>query len=58
MSPKSWIWAGLLIFSTIGGYIPTLFGASLLSGWSIVGNTVGGLVGIWIGYKLGNNFSV
>ena len=38
-----------LIFSTIGAYVPVLFGDSLLDEWSIVGGLVGGLFGIWLG---------
>jgi len=38
-----------LVFSTIGAYVPVLFGDSLLDGWSIVGGLVGGFFGIWLG---------
>ncbi len=38
----------------IGGYIPTLLGAGGFSGWSILGAFIGGIVGIWIGAKLGD----
>jgi len=31
---------------TIGGYIPILFGAGGLSLWSIIGSTIGGIIGI------------
>ena len=41
------------VCGTIGGYIPVLLGASGLSGWSLLGGFVGGLVGIWAGFKLG-----
>ena len=53
---KLLIWIGLFIGSTIGSYIPTLWHASLFSGWSIVGSTIGGLLGIWGGYKLGSEY--
>ena len=43
---------GVIIGSTIGGYVPTLFGASLFSMASVIGNTIGGLVGIYVGYKI------
>lgn len=36
----------------IGSYVPILFGADSLGGWTILGSLVGGLAGIWIGYKL------
>jgi hypothetical protein len=53
MTTKTTIWIGILIGSTIGGWVPTIFGASWLSLWSVVGNGVGGLLGIWAGYKIG-----
>jgi hypothetical protein len=37
---------------TAGGYLPVLLGASGFGGWSILGAFVGGLVGIWVGYKI------
>lgn len=36
----------------IGGWLPTLFGASYFSVSSILGGAVGGLLGIWLVYKL------
>jgi hypothetical protein len=53
MSPKKLIWIGLIVGSTAGGYVPTLFGVGLFSLWSVVGSTVGGVAGIVAGYKLG-----
>lgn len=46
--------AVLLIFATIGGlvgsYLPALLGdADMLSGWSVLLGTIGGLAGIWLG---------
>jgi len=38
-----------LVFSTVGAYIPVLFGDSLLDGWSILGGLIGGLFGVWLG---------
>jgi len=54
MNPKSLIWIGVFIGSTLGGWIPTLFmGTSGLFSFSaVIGSTVGGVVGIWAGYKL------
>jgi len=43
---------GLIVGSTIGGYIPILLGASFLSYWSLFGNAAGGLLGIYAAYKL------
>ena len=52
MSEKSIVMIGFVIGSAIGGYVPILFGASFLSYSSIVGNAVGGLLGVYIGYKI------
>ena len=52
MSAKTIVMIGMTVGSFIGGYIPVLFGASLLSGWSLVGNAIGGIIGIYIAYKL------
>lgn len=41
--------------SVIGGYIPGIFGAAGLNGWSILGAFVGGIIGIWIGIKINTN---
>jgi hypothetical protein len=49
MSRRAYIWTGALIGSTVGGMIPLLWGDGMLSGWSILFNGLGGLVGIWIG---------
>ncbi len=40
------------IGSIIGGYLPTLFGASDFSGWSILWGIIGGIAGVWLGFKL------
>ncbi len=54
MSAKFLVFWGMIIGSTIGGYIPTLFGAGLLSYASVLFSGVGGILGVWIGYKLSN----
>ncbi len=54
MNSKKLIWFCVAIGSTIGAYIPNLWGDSVLSGWSILLTAVGGLLGVWVGYKLSN----
>lgn len=50
---KSIIFISIAIFSTVGAYIPVLFGdTDMLSGWSILCGTIGGFFGIWVGAKL------
>ena len=52
MSRKTLVMLGMVIGSIAGGYIPVLFGAGLLSFISVIGNGIGGILGIWISYKL------
>jgi hypothetical protein len=40
------------VTTTIGGYVPVLFGADMLGGWSILGTLIGGIVGIYVFYKV------
>lgn len=47
----------MTIGSVVGGYIPVLWGGGLLSFTSVIGNAIGGLLGIWVTFKLTNGFS-
>ena len=51
---KKIIMIGMFFGSTIGGYIPTLFGIDAFSVISILGGFVGGLLGIWLTFRLLN----
>ena len=42
------IWIFITIGGFIGGYLPTLFGADAISWATIIGSTVGSIVGIWL----------
>ena len=48
------IWLGMLIGSTIGGFVPELWHASAFSYASVLFSGIGALAGLWIGVKLGN----
>jgi uncharacterized membrane protein YeaQ/YmgE (transglycosylase-associated protein family) len=52
MDTRHLIWIGVLVGSFVGGWIPTLWGAPAFSMSGIVGSTIGGLVGIYLGYKI------
>ena len=52
MSPKSLIWIGVFVGSTVGGALPMLWGDSYFSMSSVILSTVGGLAGVWGGFKL------
>jgi hypothetical protein len=53
---KMIIYGSVLIFSTIGGYIPSLWGAGFFSVWGILGGIVGTAAGIWIALKINQNY--
>ncbi len=54
MNAKSLIWVFMGIGSTIGAYIPELWGAGMFSFSSVILTAVGGILGIYVGYKLSN----
>lgn len=41
----------MIIGSTVGGYLPTIFGAGVFSLASIICGGVGGIFGIWLSAK-------
>jgi uncharacterized membrane protein YeaQ/YmgE (transglycosylase-associated protein family) len=52
MNPRPLIYIGLTIGSTIGSFIPTIWGAGYFSISSIVFSMFGAMIGMWLGYKL------
>lgn len=52
MSSKVLIYLGMIIGSIIGGYIPVLFGAGLISYTSILFSGIGAIIGVWIANKI------
>lgn len=56
METKHYIYIGIFVGSSAFGYLGSLIDHGNFFGfWSIFLSTVGGLLGIWIGYKLGNS---
>ena len=53
---QKFIWGGLFIGSSLGGYIPSLWGAGIFSVSGVLLSAVGGILGIWLGYRIGKNF--
>jgi hypothetical protein len=51
MSRKKLIMLGMVAGSIVGGYLPALFGFDGMM-VSLLGGSIGGIIGIWIGYKL------
>jgi len=57
MSRKTLVWIGLGVGSTVGSIIPMFWGADgLISMSSVFLSAVGGVVGIWAGWKASNYF--
>jgi len=50
MSRKKLIMLGMVVGSIAGGYLPALFGFDELM-VSLLGSFIGGIIGVWIGYK-------
>jgi hypothetical protein len=54
---KLMISLGVLVFSSLGGLIGSAVDhGNGFGGWSILLTAVGGLFGIWVGYKAGKYF--
>ncbi len=47
----------MFVGSTIGGFIPMMWGADMFSFSSVIFNAIGAIVGIYLGFKMGQNFS-
>ncbi len=52
---RSLIWIGMVVGSTVGGFLPLLWGGDLLSFSGLFGSGAGGILGIWLGYKVGTS---
>jgi len=50
---KSLVWVCMSIGSATGSYVPELWGAGFLSFSSLLLTAIGGILGIWIGYRIG-----
>jgi len=55
---KTVIWIGVIVGSSLGGYVPSLFGVDVFSLWGLLGSTVGGIAGVFAGIKLGDKLGV
>jgi uncharacterized membrane protein YeaQ/YmgE (transglycosylase-associated protein family) len=52
MDSKSLIWILSLVGSYVGSLVPMLWGEDMFSVSSIITGALGGLLGIWIAYKI------
>lgn len=48
-------WGGLFIGSAVGGYIPALWGGDMLSLSAVLFSFLGGIAGIFLGYRIGQS---
>jgi hypothetical protein len=53
MDRKKLVWLGLFVGSSLGGFIPTLWDSSFISMSGIFGSAIGGILGIYLGWKTG-----
>ena len=51
MSRRKYIMLGMILGSVGGGYLPSILGFDGLM-VSLLGSTVGGLIGIWIAFRV------
>jgi len=49
------IWIGLFVGSTVGNMLPVLWGGDAISVSGFLLSAVGGIVGIWAGYRWGQS---
>ncbi len=56
MNSKHLIWLCAIVLGYLGGFVPTLFGAGSISMAAVVGNMIGGLLGVYVGFKLSQMF--
>jgi len=56
LTQKRLIWLGMGIGSVVFGLIPLLWGEQLFSFTALMFNSIGGLLGIWFGYKVSKYF--
>lgn len=49
---KRVIWVGMIVGSTLGGFVPSLWDGSMMSFSGLAFSTLGGILGIVLAYKL------
>jgi hypothetical protein len=49
---KSRIWLAIFVGSTVGGFIPALWGGDLISYSGVLFSGVGAFIGLWIAYRM------
>lgn len=54
MERKKLVYLGLFIGSSVGGFIPSLWDGGVLSMSGIILSGIGGILGIYLGFKFGD----
>ena len=52
---KKFIWIGFFVGSTIGNMLPLLWGGDAISIAVVLFSLIGGIIGIWLGYRFGES---
>lgn len=52
MPSRLTVWLAIIIGSTIGGFVPALWGDEMLSFAGVLLSGVGGLIGLWVAFKI------
>ena len=52
MGSKKLVWIFMVIGSAIGGFIPSLWGSDMFSLLPLIFGSIGGILGIYLGFKL------
>jgi len=50
---KKFVWIGMFVGSAIGNMLPTLWGGDAISFSGVLLSLAGGVIGIWVGYRIG-----
>ncbi len=52
MDSKKFVWTGMIVGSTIGSFLPVVWGGSEFSFASVIWGAIGGFAGIWFGIRI------
>jgi hypothetical protein len=52
---KKFVWIGFFVGSTAGNLLPLIWGGDAISVSGVFFSLLGGIVGIWLGYRLGQS---
>jgi hypothetical protein len=52
---KKFVWIGLFVGSALGNMLPMLWGGDAISVSGVLFSMIGGIIGIWLGYRIGQS---